>query len=59
MGMSSHVCGLTVGCVENGRNNKGDKHIRTNYERRMKPCSTFIVNSSINLALMSSITFLV
>lgn len=53
MEMSSHIYGSAVGCVGNGRNNKGDKHIGTNYEGCMKSCGTFIVNSSINLALMS------
>ena len=53
MEMSSHIYGSAIGCVGNGRNNKGDKHIGTNYEGCMKSCGTFIVNSSINLALMS------
>lgn len=43
----------------NGRTNKGDKHVGTNYEGLCKPCNTFLINEHIDLGLVSSIKFLV
>lgn len=56
MGMSNCIYESTAGCLGNGRAKKGDKHIGTNHEGCFKP---FIVNSSIGLALVSLIKFLV
>lgn len=59
MVLTNCIYGSTVGCLGNGRAHKGDKHIRTNYEGSFKSRSTLIVNSRIDLALVSSMKFLV